>query len=51
MEIVEIVDDRGYSHLIRGPFLVPRRYYFGLITIQEPFDPQLDLGWDFTYVD
>ena len=45
-EIVEIVDDRGYSHLIRGPFLVPRRYFFGLITIQEPFDPQQDLGWD-----
>ena len=49
-EIVEIVDERGYSHLICGPFLVPRRYFFGLTTIQEPFDPQRDLGWDLRWL-
>ena len=44
-EIVEVVDDRGYSRFVSGCFMVPRRYFFGLITLQEPFDPQRDLGW------
>ena len=44
-EIVEIVDERGYSRLVSGPIVVLRKYYFGLIRIQEPFDPQWDLGW------
>ena len=44
-EIVEVIDDSGYSRFTSGPFVVPRSCFFGLITIQEPFDPQLDLGW------
>merc|ERR1712066_3420 len=44
-EIVEIVDERGYSRLVSGPIVVLRKYYFGLIRIQEPFDPQWDLDW------
>lgn len=44
-EIVLVVDDRGYARMMSGSFVVPRSYYFGLVTIQEPFDPQWDLGW------
>jgi len=44
-EIVLVVDDRGYARMMSGSFVVPRSYYFGLVTIQEPFDPQWDLDW------